>query len=221
MTFLQLINKVLRGLREPQAASLTGEHTALIGQLVNEAKEDIEDLGPWRALRTIVDINTVADSSTGIALTGANERSYLLYQQANAGQAFIVTADNERRLQVISRNHHLSLDRLYPDADHAVPVSVSFAKNQDGMNAHFWPVPDAVYAARFDLIIPQAELTSATTELQIPSRPVWQEALARAMEERGEEFSGSLDAVRGRAARSLESAMLADFGVDPLTFTPE
>lgn len=135
--------------------------------------------------------------------------------------AFITTADFERRLTVISQDHLASLQRLYPDADRACPQYVSFSKDANGLYAFFWPTPDTTYSTKFDLIVPQAELSSASTSLSIPSRPVWQEALVRAMEERGEEFAGSIEGWRARAAKSLESAILADFGSVPLTFSAE
>ena len=50
------------------------------------------------------------------------------------------------------------------------------------------------------------------------SLPVWREAVVRAMEERGEEFSGSLERQRGRALEALYQAILADYGRDQMTF---
>lgn len=225
MTYLQLINNVLRGLREPTigAISTTG-YSALVGQLVNQAKEDIEDLGPWRALRTVVSIATVAGQITGHTITGATERSYLIYTSALEGHlpmAFITTAGYERRLTVIPQDHMASLQRLYPDADQACPEFVSFAKSETGISAYFWPTPDAIYTAKFDFIIPQAELSAAATVLEIPARPVWQTALAMAMEERGEDFSGGLERAWARAERSVQNAMLSDFLVDPMTVVAE
>ena len=224
MTYLQLINKVLVGLREATVAAVpTTPHGVLVAQFVNEAKEDIEDLGPWLSLRSTVNVSLSNGVSTG-ALSGTNERSYLLYLPMLEGsmpQAFITTADYERRLNVLTLDHLASLQNLYPDADRACPEYVAFAPSATGLTAHFWPTPDATYNARFHVIIPQAELSSASTALTIPSRPVWQEALVRAMEERGEEFAGSIEGWRNRASRSLESAILADFGSQPMTFSAE
>src|SRR5688500_6188504 len=107
MTFLQAINKVLIGLREAQVADVDAlPYTVLIGQLVNEAKTDIEDLGPWQALRTTVNKNTVAGTATIDLTTETNDRSYLLYDK-NLPQAFVVTTDKERRLQ------HVQIDELF------------------------------------------------------------------------------------------------------------
>ena len=224
MTYLQLINKVLVGLREATVAAVpTTPHGVLVAQFVNEAKEDIEDLGPWKALRTSDASNTALSNGTAsYSLTGTNERSYLMYlptEQGSLPMAFITTAGYERRLDVVPITYWRSLVNLYPDAPRACPTMVSFSRSGTVLVANFWPTPDAAYNARFSLVIPQAELTSASTELSIPSRPVWQEALVRAMEERGEEFAGSIEGWRNRAARSLESAILADFGADPMTFS--
>lgn len=225
MTYLQLINKVLRGLREAQAVTITdNDYVELIGQFVNEAKENIEDLGPWRGLSETVSINTVADQLTGVTVTGANDRSYPLYSPTPYGSlpmVFITTAGVERRLTIISWSDLVAMQRMYPDAGTACPSYVAFARDENGMSAFFWPTADATYTVKVGVLIPQAELSVASTVLQIPARPVWQEALVLAMEERGEEFAGPLDNARARAARSLESAMLSDFGAEPLTFSAE
>lgn len=50
-----------------------------------------------------------------------------------------------------------------------------------------YPIPDAVYNLRFNIIKPQAELTVATTKMLVPAEPVIFHALAKALIERGED----------------------------------
>ena len=49
-----------------------------------------------------------------------------------------------------------------------------------------YPVPDAIYQLRFDMVIPQLALDADATFLKIPSNPVIQLAFAMALRERGE-----------------------------------
>jgi predicted Zn-dependent protease with MMP-like domain len=50
-----------------------------------------------------------------------------------------------------------------------------------------YPVPDGVYTLRFNVTIPQDDLADNSDTLQIPSEPVIQGTLARAISERGED----------------------------------
>lgn len=221
MTFLQLVNKVLSKLREDEVAALPAgqDYPDLVALLVNEAKEDIEDLGDWYPLRTTVNKTTVADTATVSLTTETNERSYLLYSK-NRPQAFLVEDGTERRLGIMEQGEMDAIRALQPDAATGTPVGVSFAKGNSGLTAHFFPVPDGAYDVRFIMVVPQDDLVNDDDEITIPGGPVWREAVVRAMEERGEEFAGPLDRAQKRAADSLRAAVLNDYGRDELTFEP-
>lgn len=218
MTYLQLINRVLRKLREGQSSSISGEKALFYGQLVNEVKTDLENAGPWFALRTPL-TGSLTPGSPDLDLTAStDEYSYLLYQETNAPQAFITTADRQRRLSVISWSAMDALHTLQPDADEDQPACVAFRNNGTGLVAKFFPTPDSAYTYRLECVVNQAELTDPDTVITIPAAPVWREAVVRAMEERGEEFSGSLEAERARAKEALFQAILADWGSEERTF---
>jgi hypothetical protein len=217
MTYLQLINKVMVGLRENTVANVNIGYAAFIGQLVNDAKTDIEDLGAWYPLRAAL-TGTLTAGSHDLDLTGATtERAYLLRDGRGQEQAWITTVDEERRLRVISQPEMEHLLTTDPDVDNDVPLYISFRRNNDGIRAQLWPAPDQAYTYRLRFVVPQAELADKDTGLLIPAEPVWRQALVRAMEERGEEFSGSLDRHVSRADRALKSAMLRDFLADDMT----
>lgn len=217
MTYLEIVNKVLRGLRENTVLGVTAGYAAFIGQLVNEVKTDIEDMGPWYALRTTVTGTLVAGTAEVNLTASTNERSYLLLDGSGRAQAWITTADEERRLSVLSEAEMDHIQTIDPGADQNVPYFISLRRTNDGLVATLYPTPDAAYTYKFQFVVPQAELTAATTELLIPSEPVWREALVRAMEERGEEFSGSLDRHARRANAALNAALMRDFMADNMT----
>ena len=61
MTYLQLVNAVLRRLREEQAGTVNeSDYTQMIGDFVNDAKRQVEDAWDWSALRQDIDVLTVA-----------------------------------------------------------------------------------------------------------------------------------------------------------------
>ncbi len=77
MTYLELINGVLRRLRENTVATATEtDYSRLIGDLVNDAKKTVEKSWEWSALRNTVTLNTVSGTYT-YALTGAGQDSIL------------------------------------------------------------------------------------------------------------------------------------------------
>jgi hypothetical protein len=218
MTYADLVNKVLRALREDTiTTSLAEAYVALVGQYVNEAKEDIENGGPWYALRTTVNSATVTNTQTVDLTSSTNERTYLLYSN-NVPQAFVVESGRESQLQVVDVSHIVSLTALAgTNTTNTLPLYVAFSRATGGLTAHFWPVPDQAYDLRFVFVVPQEDMTVYSATITIPGGPVWREALVRAMEERGEEFSGSLEAVRARAAAALSGAILMDYGSDMMT----
>lgn len=222
MTLLEAVNKVLVGLREPVVSALTATYSVHLMQLVNDAKQDLEDMGPWRAMRSTVSKNTVAGTSTVDLTTETNDRSYPMVQK-NLPLMYIVTANEETPLQLVSVEEIQYHQLMSPDHPDNKPCYIAFSKASGGLTAHLWPTPDAVYALRMVMVIPQAELVAADKDVTftIPGEPIWREALVRAMEERGEELSGPIERAVARAEQAKWNAVMMDFGAEPMTFEPE
>lgn len=220
MTYLDLVNRVLRGLRENTVAGITADYPRLIGQLVNEAKADLEDDGPWSALRQTSSLTFVAGDNT-VIVSGSNDRSYLLLDSYGQAQMFVEGLSSPYRLIQISHEDMRAMRIINPNATPGIPIYFSLPRDQDGLTVSIFPVPDVTYTIRGDFIVPQDDLDDVNDELFIPSEPVWREALVRAMEERGEEFAGQLDTARTRASDVRAKAIMRDFGALPLTFEAE
>lgn len=224
MTYLDLINRVMRRLREKQVAGVTSTtgFTELIGGYVNDAKYDVEDAGPWQALRTTVTGSMVSGTST-IDFTGStNERSYLLEDShTGSAQFWITTSGKEQVLTLISSTQMRQLVEQDTSATSAQPIYVAFTKTSSGLTAELWPTPDDAYTYKAIFVVPQDDLSASTDTLSVPAEPVWRLALAYAIEERGDEFSGDVERHYGRAQQALARAILSDFGADPITFRGE
>ena len=79
MTFLQLVNSVMRRLREEQATTINeSDYSTLIGDFVNDAKRMVEDAWDWKSLRSDFNVTTVAGTST-YTLTGSGNRLEILH----------------------------------------------------------------------------------------------------------------------------------------------
>lgn len=224
MTYLQLINRVMRRLREKQVAGVTSTtgYTELIAGFVNDAKYDVEDAGPWQALRTTV-TGSMTPSTATLDLTGStNERSYLLEDtHTGEAQAWITTSGKENALIQITSTQMRKLRELDTTSTTSQPIYVAFTKSASGLTAEFYPIPDIAYEYKFIFVVPQDDLSGASDVLSVPAEPVWRLALSMAIEERGDEFSGSIERYEQRARDALARAILSDFGSDPITFRGE
>lgn len=78
MTYLELVNAVLRRLRETEVSTVSeNAYSALIGDFINDSKSRIENAWDWSALRTTLSVAT----STGVfnyALTGSQNNIKIL-----------------------------------------------------------------------------------------------------------------------------------------------
>ena len=73
MTYLDLINNVLRRLREDVVTTASEtDYSALIGDLVNDAKKIVENSYDWTALRETITVSTV-DGTDTYSLTGSGD----------------------------------------------------------------------------------------------------------------------------------------------------
>lgn len=219
-TFLQLINKVLVALREDTVMGLNESYTQMIGQFINDAKEEIEDGHAWRCLRTEVSFSATSGNNT-TTLTSTNYRSYVVRDNFNQPMVYKTVANEESQIQVVPIEV-LRTYRLSSDADVTnEPSMVAFTTDGTNVIAHFWPKPDATYTYKAVMIVPQDDLEAEADTLTIPWRPVVLKATFLAMDERGSEFAGRLETTAGRAQKSYDQAVLNDLGAEELTLVEE
>jgi len=179
MTYLQIINAVLRRLRETEVTDVDEtDYSKLIGEYVNSVKKEVESAWDWNALRTTLTLNTVA-STFNYTLIGSGSR-FRLSDVVNDTSNYMM---QPRSAQWMNQRF------LTVDQQLSTPSFYSFNgvdSNQDSA-VDLYPIPDGVYTLRFNVTIPQDDLVSNTDTLLIPSEPVIQGTLARAISERGED----------------------------------
>jgi len=177
MTYLELVNSVLRRLREDEVSTIAEtSYSALVGDFVNDAKQIVENSHSWSALRTAIDFNTVAGTSI-YPLTGAG-------QYAELREAMNVTSK-----AVFNMSNRTAMNRNYKISPASgTPTSLAFngVDNNGDITVQVYPNPDGVYSLYFDAFVPQTSLTADATRLKVPFNPVLQLALAMALRERGE-----------------------------------
>jgi hypothetical protein len=204
-TYTNLINSVLLRLRETQvAAPGASTYALLIGEFVNQAKEEVENAWKWGALRSTVDVTTV-QGTTSYALTGAGTRYKLqddmfsVFDATNEGylmrRSDAWVKKNIRVNTNQSKSQYFYLDGVDSNGDGQITI---------------YPPPEGVTTINVDLIIPQAVFTLGTEILSVPSEPVKLKALVLALAERGEDQGNTHGEAGPNYTNSLNDAIAID-----------
>ena len=202
MTYLQIVNAVLRRLRETQVSSVDDTtYTALIGDFVNETKREVEAAWNWSMLRTSVDVTTVADT-TGYSLTGSGKHYKILTVQNVSGKFDMY--------QVPAKWIWDATAYGTPGTGRAIYYTVDGVDSNGDSTITIYPTPDSAETLRFYLVVPQADLETDTTEVSVPSWPIVLGAISKAMTERGEDNSNTLQEHLMRYNSALTEAIAQD-----------
>ena len=202
MTYLEMVNNVLKRLRERTVSSVNeNSYSALIGVLINDAKREVEDSWDWSALRT-----------TLTATTQSNLFSYSLVGTQNKAKMLDVLNDTDDFVMHYADASWMNKQFLLATPQVASPTHYSF----NGTDANgdtvvdIFPIPDGVYKIRFNAIVRQPELDSDSDNVVIPSQPILMLAYAKAIEERGEDGGVAASSAYMTATRSLNDAISLD-----------
>lgn len=202
MTYLQLVNKVLTRLREENVSTVNQTtYSALVGELVNDAKRFVEDSWDWSALRTTLTVTTTADIFN-YSLTGSGNRAKMLDVINDTSNFFLQYKDA----------HWFNKAFLVDEPASGSPYYYTF----NGVDANgdtavdLSPIPDGVYTLRFNSVLRTAELENDTDEVTIPTLPIIHFAVAFAARERGETGGQSSGELLVMAQQMLSDAIALD-----------
>jgi hypothetical protein len=217
VTYLELINKVLNRLRQDTIASLSDNGATIVGHFVNQAKEEIEDMGPWKALRSAQTVSASAGTAS-YAMGSTNERSYVLRDPRGVPQIYETTSGSKGLIDLIDWEEMRRLHNLDESVVTGQPIYAAIDRSASGLTIKFYPTPASSRTYSVVCVVPQAALAAVDTALTIPSRPVWMYAAALYALERGEEGSGEPGSLMMQARAVINDAVLTDFGADNQTF---
>lgn len=207
MTYLQLVNKVLIRLREDTVASVSQDtYSRLIGEFVNDAKQFVEDAWDWSALRNTLTVTT-SSGTFNYNLTGSGNRIEILD----------VINDTSNNFMTYRTQHWFNNTFLNNDPISGAPSYYTFnGVNSAGDTAvDIYPIPDGVYALRFNSILRTAELSNDTDAVNIPNLPIVLLATAFAARERGETGGTSATELFTIADKALAEAIALDTSKHP------
>jgi hypothetical protein len=205
MTYLQLVNSVLRKLREDEVTTVNeNDYSKLVGDFVNDAVKFVEASWDWSSLRTDIDITTTNNIKT-YPLTDFGIRGELM-------SLYNVTEKQDLR----QRTKAYIKDKHYKDPDNATGKPRYFAF--DGTDANndtqvtLYPTPNDTYVLEANVVLRDTELTDDSDNTKLPTQPIVQLAFAYALRERGE--TGGQNAMEQGviANQDLANAIALDAG---------
>ena len=207
MTYLNLMNSVLRRLREEETTSVTSTtYVKMVGDFINDAKTLIGQAADWSALRETLTISTTASNNT-YSLTGGGDNVKVM-SMLNDTQNCFMTYQTKDWFN----------DALYiSNAVEGVPKYFTYNRLEGNSDTQILlgPTPDGVYSIRVDLVKRQTDLTTNTDSLLIPAQPVIHLAVALLARERGETGGTSTAEYFQIANQYLSDAIAIDAAKHP------
>jgi hypothetical protein len=178
-TYLDVVNNVLRRLREPTVTSVNDtEYSAMIGVFVNDAKREVEDAYDWNAL-----------SDTLTAVTSDAVFNYVLVGSKTRFRVIDVLNDTKDFELKYAPTAWMNRQYLITDTQKGEPLYYNFngVDTNGDTQVDLYPIPDGVYNIRFNLTIPQADLSADNDRILVPDHLVSMLAHSKAIAERGED----------------------------------
>jgi len=179
MTYLEIVNRVLRRLRENEVSSVQETpYSKLIGDLVNVVKREVEDAWDWSALRTTLSASTTS-SLFNYVLVGSTSRIRVL-EMINDTDNFFMQQRSTRWFdqQFLLNNQQLGSPLYY---------NFNGIDGNGDSQIDVFPIPDGTYDLRINCVVPQAELSANTDVIQVPALLIIEGTLSRAISERGDD----------------------------------
>lgn len=227
MTYLQIINTILRRLREDEVGTVNENHySKLVGAFVNDAKTTVEDAWQWLTLQESVTVSTEAgvasyDIEDYVTDTFSNTISNRarLWLDLDTSQPVVVctTNDKEKILPVVEFSNDVKLRvETSNNSEQNEPTEVYFTnnatadENKSSLRLNFYPVPDGIYTYKVYIVNAQPDLASDNTDVKVPAQPVIQLAYLYCLYERGEEVGEMLNLTSLKAEQALGDAIQHD-----------
>jgi hypothetical protein len=204
MTYLQLVNSVLRRMRENEVTSFensTDSYVKLIGEFVNDARRIVEDAWDWSALRKTITVTT-SNTEFSYSITGTNN-SFKILDVINDTSNFFMRPASSSWMN----NAYLIQEPISGSPEYYSWNGVDASGNA---LVDVYPKPDQAYTLRFNIVDRGDPFTSDADKLVVPSAPVIQYAVALASRERGETGGTSSQELFSLADTTLADAVAFD-----------
>ena len=178
MTYLQLVNAVMRRLREEEVTTINEtDYSTLISDFVNDAKRLVEDAWDWTALRDTTTITTVVGTAD-YSLTGYGQRSKVLYVHNDTDNNVV----NLQSLQYMNKQNLMTDDATGTIQGYAI----NGLDGNGDIKIKFYQTPNAVKSIKVHGVKRPDALSADADSVTVPTSPIINWAYSYALRERGE-----------------------------------
>ena len=202
MTYLELVNNVLRRIREEEVFSVdSSTYSKMIGDFVNDAKRLVETSWDWSGLKTTVVVETVADTRTYSILGSKDDIKTMDVSNDTSGFFVPYRTSDWFRKQLLNQT-----------PVHATPQYYTYngLDTNGDTQVDLYPIPNDVYQLTFRCVLRNPPLVADTDTVRIPWEPVLHFAVALAARERGETGGTSTPEYFAIADKYLSDAIALD-----------
>jgi hypothetical protein len=207
MTYLDVVNNVLRRLREEEVNSVQDTtYSKMVGDFVNDAKRIVENAWDWSATRLTMTITTVPDVFNYV-LAGSQNRLKVLDVINDTQNAFMeyrpqVWFDEKYLIQPVLEGtpQYYTFNGVDPNGDTQIDI---------------YPKPDSAYVVRFNAVVRDDDLTADADDVIVPAAPIIHLAVALLARERGETGGTSAQEYFSIADSFLSDAIALDAAKHP------
>lgn len=179
MTYLEIVNAVLRKLREDEVTVVQeNDYSKLIGDFVNDALNSVEAAWDWSSLRQVIDLATFD-----------NQKTYSLTDFGIRGELMSLYNVSEKQ-EITQRTKAYIKDKHYKDPDNTTGKPRYFSFDGTDVNndtqVTFYPTPNDTYQLEANVVLRDQRLVNDADTTKLPTQPIIQLAFAYALRERGE-----------------------------------
>lgn len=215
MTYLDIVNNVLRRMREEEVTSVSSStYGKMVGDFVNDAKRMVEDAWDWSALRTTLTITTT-DDVFNYVLTGSQNRI----------KALNVINDTANLFMEYKTATFFDEAYLISEPRKGAPTYYTYngVDSSGDTQIDIYPTPEKAYTIRFNCVKRDADLSADSDDTLVPSMPIIHLAIALLARERGETGGTSAPEYFSIADKYLSDAIALDAQKHPeetIFYTP-
>ena len=215
MTYLDLVNNVLRRMREDEVSNVSeSTYSKMVGDFINDAKRLVGNAWDWSALKSVTTVSTVADTN--------------VYTLSNSNYSFkdVTVVNDTSNIFMEYRPQSWFEEQYYinePASGAPQYFTYDSVDNSGDTKINFYPKPDDVYSIRITSVVRNDDLATNSDLLKIPSAPVIHLAIAMLARERGETGGTSTPEYFAIADKYLSDAIALDAQKSPdqtIWYTP-
>lgn len=232
MTVIQIINRVLRRLREDTVNALTEtDYSLMLVDLLHDVHRECVDKHDWSSMEHVIDVPVDAsqrvldltrlEASSGDIQAGGRvttNDSFVLFDETGNPLVWLFDDSSATEGAQLAFIDAPAMERLYQQdrsqtATDPTYFSVRMSPDRDGLQMTLYPPPTAARHIRARFWTPEAEIDSSTDSARtplVPSRPLVLGLLSLALGERGEELGEPGNVAERRYYDALGAAIEAD-----------